>query len=176
MEQQKYIRVDTLLGSTDVFILFPPSISHQNMAFNLSLRDGDIISAGFVQNIVEKGKRQANCHGTSYTLKTEADPSDTEALNRQHYGTEDQKFVRFEAFDGLDDAIILIPNSINHADLAAKLRRKPVSAGFVSNTLEGESLNPFCFGDSPSMKLFASDEDTEHLIDQHYAFLIPDLC
>lgn len=179
MNQQKYIRVEELCGVYDVFVLFSPLINHANMAYSLGLTAGDVLSAGFVQNIVENGERQANCHGKSYSLKCVSLPEDTKMLARQHYSVgKDQKYIRVDSLDGQDHAILLIPNAVIHADFANRLRGAVsgiVTAGFVFNGLDGDTMNPVCFGESESLALESVEEDTDLLIRQHYSFLVPEL-
>lgn len=179
MEQQKYIRVENLCNVYDVFVLFSPLINHANMAFALGLSSDDIISAGFVQNIVKDGERQANCHGKSFTLKCESLPEDTKMLARQHYSVgKDQKYLRFDHLDNQESPIILIPNAVIHSEFAGQLQRAAggvVTAGFVFNGLDGKTMSPVCYGESESLALESLEEDTDLLIRQHYAFLLPDL-
>lgn len=180
MDQQKYIRLKELHGINDVFILFPPAIGHNNVAFKMGISDDNLISAGFVQNIVKNGKREANCHGKSVSLKVESQPEDTGLLNKQHYThDESQKYIRVECFDFLDDAIFLFPEDINHADFFETLKipkRGIVSAGFVSNNIGKEKrLNPQCHGHSFSLdRPSFGEDDTIELIRQHYSFLASD--
>ena len=163
MEQQKYIRIKELNGVEDVFILFPPDITHSNVAFRMGISDSNLVSAGFVQNIVKNGKREANCHGKSVSLKVESQPEDTELLNKQHYAhDESQKYIRIKCFDSLDDAFFLFPEAINHDVFVKNLQlsiRDIVSAGFVSNTVgKDKQLNPECHGFSFSLNLPSFEE------------------
>lgn len=176
--QQKYIRVDSLCGMNDVFVLFSPMINHNQMVRSLKLSESDVISAGFVQNIVKDGERQANCHGKSVTLKRVSLPEDTQMLARQHYSVgKDQKYLRADPLADQDHAIILIPNAMAHSEFAERLRGATsgiVTAGFVSNDLDGKRMSPTCYGVSESLGLESVEEDTDLLIEQHYRFLMPD--
>ena len=179
MEQQKYIRIKKLNDVENVFILFSPAINHSDIFRKLGLSKEHIISAGFVSNKLINGKQVAKCHGHSVTLKIQSAMEDTEILQNSHYRDthEGQKYIRLESFDGLRNAIILLPKNIEHVTLTEALgysASNVVSAGFVSNNIkEDNEIKPECHGHSFSLNRPSfEDDDTRRLIIQHYDFLL----
>ncbi len=83
--QQKYIRVNQLGGGTDVIVLFPFIVGHNEMASGLNLKAENVISAGFIATGVKGGLMYARCHGKSTSLGLDSKSEDTELLVRQHY-------------------------------------------------------------------------------------------
>ena len=75
--EMKYIVYDN--GWSDIPIIFPVVISHDQMAFNLPGASRDnIIAAGFCQII----DGEICCYGESTTLKKQSRPEDSQIINQ----------------------------------------------------------------------------------------------
>lgn len=70
------------------------------------------------------------------------------------------KYIRFES--RLADSVFLFPTWENHADVAFRLRYKPVSAGFVSVTVDAQGMiQVTTYGRSESLNMESDPEDAE---------------
>ncbi len=78
--KSKFIRVKELHEAQDVFILFPRTITHKDMAHSLGV---DLISAGFYQTDFNGIYR---CSGESVSLDIKSREDDSEQLNKQMRG------------------------------------------------------------------------------------------
>ena len=173
MAQQKYIRVDALGEEKDVILLIPPLVGHNSVAFRMNLSDENLISAGFVQSWVEDGHYLAKCHGKSVTLDVSSKPEDTDILNGHYFSPgQEQKYVRFEELDGLSDAIILFPNTVEHAELVQKMGLDlgcVMTAGFFEVGVDDKNdLKVECYGHSYSLNIGSDPSDADVLKEQHY--------
>lgn len=85
MFPQKYIRAAHLGEGTDVLVLFPNFINHNEMAAKLGLSPKEVVSAGFVSSGIKNGDISFQCYGKSTSLGKESLMEDTALLLRQHY-------------------------------------------------------------------------------------------
>lgn len=70
------------------------------------------------------------------------------------------KYIRFET--RLADSVFLFPTWENHADVAARLGYKPVSAGFVRVTVDDQGvIQVHTYGRSESLNMESDPEDAQ---------------
>ena len=86
----KYIRIAELNRINNVCIIFDDIINHSDMVKQLSLRQEDIVSAGFVsKKVSEMGNPVFFPFGKSVTLSKESLKDDYKHLNHLLYSTFD---------------------------------------------------------------------------------------
>jgi len=84
----KFIRVKQLTRAIDVFILFPDTVQHRELALALGVDERcGLISAGFYSLTEDElGNPIYRCYGESISLDLQSAPDDSEMLNRQMLG------------------------------------------------------------------------------------------
>jgi cold shock CspA family protein len=174
----KFITTKTEEGIEDVF-LFPRHIHHDAVAEMLEgircVVNGKEdwmyrrpVAAGFVTE-------NFGCYGVSETLDLKSRQREDTQLLKQHLTstTSAMKFITTQTKGG-DEDVFVFPCHIDHDAMAEvlnhiknqthgnwmRIRRKPVSAGFVNEKFE-------CHGFSETLGLKARDEDTVLLKKQH---------
>lgn len=55
-------------------IIFPSSMSHDDMAHQLGVKKENILGAGFVKFVNEEGKLKCECYGDSFSLRIPSRP------------------------------------------------------------------------------------------------------
>jgi hypothetical protein len=65
------------------------------------------------------------------------------------------KYIMFKTGDM--DTPVIFPNHIQHKDMAANLKMKPISAGFFTE-FAGEVV---CYGDSMTLDIASRPQDTD---------------
>jgi hypothetical protein len=175
----KFITTKTEEGKHEVF-LFPRLVHHDAMAEMLEAIKTEIngkkdwvfrrpISAGFID-------KNLDCHGVSETLNLKSrQKNDTLLLRRQLCTSKDSPtplvmcFITTETKEGKKD-VFVFPSDIDHVDMAevlnnikdkthgmwTRIRRKPISAGFVDKDLN-------CYGRSNTLGLDSSSHDSDLL-------------